>query len=132
VWRVAAAELDGYRRAYGLDDPEPAKHRFARVDRDGRSAAAATRLAAEAADGPRRPDSQAAASAPSRRRPRAAAASTAPWAVWNGWPLGAGRREQHMGQHPNPDPDKDEDDLDGGVGRALPPRHWPVGPCPDR
>jgi hypothetical protein len=55
---------DGYRRAYGLNDPGPAKHRLARVDRDGRSAAAATRLAAEAADGPRRPDSQAAASAP--------------------------------------------------------------------
>ena len=26
VWRVAAAELDGYRRAYGLEDPGPAKH----------------------------------------------------------------------------------------------------------
>ena len=28
VWRVAAAELDGYRRAYGLDHPPPAKHRW--------------------------------------------------------------------------------------------------------
>jgi conjugative relaxase-like TrwC/TraI family protein len=54
VWRLAAAELDGYRRAYGLDHPGPAKHRFDRVARDGRPAAAATRLAAEAADGTRR------------------------------------------------------------------------------
>jgi hypothetical protein len=54
VWRVAAAELDGYRRAYGLDDPGPAKHRWGRVARDGRPAAAATGLAAEAADRTRR------------------------------------------------------------------------------
>ena len=54
VWRVAAGELDGYRRAYGLDDPPPAKHRSGRVTRAGRPAAAATRLAAEAADGTRR------------------------------------------------------------------------------
>src|SRR4029453_10105656 len=26
VWRTAAAELDGYRRAYGLDHDRPAKH----------------------------------------------------------------------------------------------------------
>jgi hypothetical protein len=58
VWRVAAAELDGYRRAYGLDHPGSAKHRFGRVARDGRSAAAATRLAAEAADGTHRPPGQ--------------------------------------------------------------------------
>jgi len=38
VWRVAAAELDGYRRAYGLDDPGPAKHRWAREPREGGSA----------------------------------------------------------------------------------------------
>jgi hypothetical protein len=44
---VAAAELDGYRRTYGLDHPEPAKHRWGRVARDGRSAAG---RAAEAAD----------------------------------------------------------------------------------
>jgi AAA domain len=54
VWRLAAAELDGYRRAYGLDDPGPAKHRWGRVARDGRPAAAATRLAAEVAEGTRR------------------------------------------------------------------------------
>jgi hypothetical protein len=53
VWRVAAAELDGYRRAYGLDHAGSAKHRWGRVARDGRPAAAATRLAGEAADGTR-------------------------------------------------------------------------------
>jgi hypothetical protein len=53
LWRLAAAELDGYRRAYGLDHSGPAKHRWGRVARDGRPAAAATRLAAEAADGTR-------------------------------------------------------------------------------
>ena len=55
VWRVVAAELDGYRRAYGLDDPPPAKHRFGRVTWDGRPAATATRLANQTADGTHRP-----------------------------------------------------------------------------
>ena len=41
MWRVAAAELDGYRRAYGLDHPPPAKHVGARVARDGQVAAPA-------------------------------------------------------------------------------------------
>jgi hypothetical protein len=58
VWRVAAAELDGYRRAYGLDDPGPAKHRWGRVARDGWRAAPATRFAAEAADKTRWPPGQ--------------------------------------------------------------------------
>ena len=53
VWRAAAAELDGYRRAYGLDHPGPAKHRWGRVARDGRAAAPPTPLAGEAADGTR-------------------------------------------------------------------------------
>jgi hypothetical protein len=39
---VAAAELDGYRRAYGLDYPPPAKHRRGREAWDGRAAAPAT------------------------------------------------------------------------------------------
>jgi conjugative relaxase-like TrwC/TraI family protein len=39
VWRVAAAELDAYRRAYGLDHPGPAEHVGGRVARDGRAAA---------------------------------------------------------------------------------------------
>jgi hypothetical protein len=51
VWRVAAAELDGYRRAYGLDHLPPAKHRWGREPGDGRAAAPATRLAGEVADG---------------------------------------------------------------------------------
>jgi hypothetical protein len=42
VWRVAAAELDGYRRAYGLDHLSPAEHVGGRVARDGRAAAPAT------------------------------------------------------------------------------------------
>jgi hypothetical protein len=36
VWRVAAAELDGYRRAYGLDHDRPAEHAGGRVAREGR------------------------------------------------------------------------------------------------
>jgi hypothetical protein len=42
VWRVAAAELDGYRRAYGLDQLPPAEHGGGRVARDGRAAVPAT------------------------------------------------------------------------------------------
>jgi hypothetical protein len=58
VWRVAAAELDGYRRAYGLDHPPPAKHRWGRMARDRRPTVAATRLAAGAADATRRQPGQ--------------------------------------------------------------------------
>jgi conjugative relaxase-like TrwC/TraI family protein len=47
VWRVAAAEMDGYRRAYGLDHPGPAKHVAGRVTRTGGAAAAAIPPAAE-------------------------------------------------------------------------------------
>jgi hypothetical protein len=50
VWRLAAAELDGYRRAYGLDHPGRAKHRWGRVARDGQATAPVTPLAGEAAD----------------------------------------------------------------------------------
>jgi conjugative relaxase-like TrwC/TraI family protein len=42
VWRVAAAELDAYRRAYGLDHLPPAEHRGGRGARDGWAAAPAT------------------------------------------------------------------------------------------
>jgi conjugative relaxase-like TrwC/TraI family protein len=42
VWRAAAAELDAYRRAYGLDHPRPAEHVGGRVARGGRAAAPAT------------------------------------------------------------------------------------------
>jgi hypothetical protein len=51
VWRVAAAELDAYRRAYGLDHDRPAEHGGVRVARDGRAAAPATAPTAEQADG---------------------------------------------------------------------------------
>jgi hypothetical protein len=52
LWRVAAAELDGFRRAYGLDHPGPAKHRGSRLARDGWAAAPATPLAGQQADRP--------------------------------------------------------------------------------
>jgi conjugative relaxase-like TrwC/TraI family protein len=42
VWRTAAAELDGYRRAYGLDHERLAEHVVGRVARDGRATAPAT------------------------------------------------------------------------------------------
>jgi conjugative relaxase-like TrwC/TraI family protein len=42
VWCAAAAELDGYRRVYGLDHAGPAKHAGGRTARDGRAAAPAT------------------------------------------------------------------------------------------
>jgi conjugative relaxase-like TrwC/TraI family protein len=51
TWRVAAAELDGYRRAYGLDDPGPAKHVGGRLARDRRAGVAATPLTGERAYG---------------------------------------------------------------------------------
>jgi conjugative relaxase-like TrwC/TraI family protein len=50
AWRLAAAELDGYRRGYGLDDPGPAKHVGGRMARDGRAGVAATPLAGEQTD----------------------------------------------------------------------------------
>jgi hypothetical protein len=51
VWRVAAAELDGYRRAYGLEHSPPAKHGGERVAREGRAAALATAPTSGPADG---------------------------------------------------------------------------------
>jgi conjugative relaxase-like TrwC/TraI family protein len=54
VWRVAAAELDAYRRAYGLDHPTPAKHARGRMARDGRAAAPATAPTAARDGGPHR------------------------------------------------------------------------------
>jgi conjugative relaxase-like TrwC/TraI family protein len=51
VWRTAAAELDGYRRAYGLDHPPPAKHAWGRVAREGRAAAPAAAPTGGPADG---------------------------------------------------------------------------------
>jgi conjugative relaxase-like TrwC/TraI family protein len=51
VWRTAAAELDAYRRAYGLDHPPPAKHGGGRTARDGRTVAPATAPTGERAAG---------------------------------------------------------------------------------
>jgi hypothetical protein len=51
VWRTAAAELDGYRRAYGLDHDRPAEHGGGRVAREGRAVAPATAPTAGPADG---------------------------------------------------------------------------------
>jgi conjugative relaxase-like TrwC/TraI family protein len=51
VWRMAAAELDAYRRAYGLDHAPPAKHVGGRAAvRDGRAVAPA-RVPTAARDG---------------------------------------------------------------------------------
>jgi hypothetical protein len=51
VWRVAAAELDGFRRAYGLDHDRPAEHGGERTTRAGRAVAPATAPTAERAEG---------------------------------------------------------------------------------
>jgi hypothetical protein len=51
VWRTAAAELDGYRRAYGLHHDRPAEHPGGRVAREGRAAAPATAPTVEWAAG---------------------------------------------------------------------------------
>jgi conjugative relaxase-like TrwC/TraI family protein len=51
VWRVAAAELDGYRRAYGLDHDRPAKHAWGRTARAGRAGAPAAAPTVERAAG---------------------------------------------------------------------------------
>jgi conjugative relaxase-like TrwC/TraI family protein len=51
AWRTAAAELDSYRRAYGLDHPGPAKHRWGGASRDGRAGAPPTSANAEQGGG---------------------------------------------------------------------------------
>jgi hypothetical protein len=97
VWRVAAAELDGYRRAYGLDHPPPAKHVRGRVARDGRAAAPATPPTGGPADGQQesaerrwRPNGR---QPPASQRERAAAHRVGP-----GWLLGAEPRRDHPGR----------------------------------
>jgi AAA domain len=68
VWRVAAAELDDYRRAYGLDHAGPAKHRWGRMARDGRPGTPATSPIAAQADATRgQPGRRSRASGPDRR-----------------------------------------------------------------
>jgi ATP-dependent exoDNAse (exonuclease V) alpha subunit len=53
VWRLAAAELDGYRRAYGLDHDRPAKHVGGRTARDGQAAVPAAAPTTERTGGRR-------------------------------------------------------------------------------
>jgi AAA domain len=78
VWRTAAAELDGYRRAYGLHHPGPAKHVRGRVAWDGRAAAPATAPTGGPAGGQqgsaerRRSDGERARWRPADRQPLAA------------------------------------------------------------
>jgi conjugative relaxase-like TrwC/TraI family protein len=71
AWRLAAAELDGYRRAYGLDHPGPAKHVGGRVARDGRAAATATGPTGRRAGGARA-QRERRSSGEQARRPRGA------------------------------------------------------------
>jgi hypothetical protein len=68
AWRAAAAELDGYRRAYGLDHPAPAKHRLGRAPWDGRAGAPATSAAVEQAGGSGRPPGRRSRAAGADRR----------------------------------------------------------------
>jgi hypothetical protein len=102
VWRLAAAELDGYRRAYGLDDPGPAKHRLGRMARDGWAAAPATRQTVEQPDVTRRqPGRRSRAAGADRRgdrqqRPTVAAAQR--HRVEPGRLLGAEPRRQAPGR----------------------------------
>jgi conjugative relaxase-like TrwC/TraI family protein len=87
VWRVAAAELDGYRRAYGLDHPPSAKHRWRMVTRDGRAAAPA-RAPTVARDGEEQGSPEHRDSERARRPP---AATRAPMAAEGRHRVDAGR-----------------------------------------
>jgi conjugative relaxase-like TrwC/TraI family protein len=88
AWRLAAAELDGYRRAYGLDHPGPAKHVGGRVARDGRAAATATGPTGRRAGGARA-QRERRSSGEQARRPRGA--TRAPIAAEPGHQVDAGR-----------------------------------------
>jgi conjugative relaxase-like TrwC/TraI family protein len=78
VWRVAAAELDSYRRAYGLDHDRPAKHGGARMARDRRAAVPATAPnAAERAGGTRAQRERRSHREQARRSPGSARAAMA-------------------------------------------------------
>jgi conjugative relaxase-like TrwC/TraI family protein len=97
AWRAAAAELDGYRRAYGLDHDRPAKHARGRVARDGRAAAptaAATAIRDGAAE---RRDHGERARQP-LRTPRAPTAAEDRHRVDAGWLLGAEPRRDTPGR----------------------------------
>jgi hypothetical protein len=95
VWRVAAAELDAYRRAYGLDHDRPAKHVRLGGARDGRAAAPAT---APIADQARR------VSGPAGRDSRG---ERARWRAGRSgqWPQPGAHRERPLGEeHDRVDP----------------------------
>jgi hypothetical protein len=102
VWRVAAAELDGYRRAYGLDYPGPAEHVRGRTARDERAAAPATAPTAQRAErtGERRErrgrDQRAHRRGDLRRRPTIAADRGRP--SDRGWLLGTEPRRDEPGR----------------------------------
>jgi hypothetical protein len=75
---MAAAELDGYRRAYGLDHDRPAKHRRGRVARERPAAAPATTpTAAERAGGARQQRERRSHGEQARRPPQATRAPIA-------------------------------------------------------
>jgi hypothetical protein len=101
VWRVAAAELDGYRRAYGLDHDRPAKHAWGRVDRDGRAAGPAT-APTVARDGKDHQSPERRSRSDQARRPRAVhrdpAAAQGRHRVDAGRLLGAEPRRDHPGR----------------------------------
>jgi hypothetical protein len=101
VWRVAAAELDGYRRAYGLDHPGPAKHGGGRVAWDGRAVAPATTPTGGPADGQQGPAERRHHREEHRRRPddrQSAGARVAVHRADRGWLLGAEPRRDHPGR----------------------------------
>jgi hypothetical protein len=101
VWRVAAAELDGYRRAYGLEHPPPTKHGGGRVARDGRTAAPATAPTAERDGRPHRSTerrSRGERARQPRRTQRAPAAAQDRRRVDAGRLLGAEPRRDHPGR----------------------------------
>jgi hypothetical protein len=119
VWRIAAAELDGYRRAYGLEHDRPAKHALGRVAREGgrwrpphpppsgptrpagtgRTAVMAGALIAQATDRTGRPCRPTGgigptpagcwAPNPAARHPAGAATGRAPGPPWSSWPAGS-------------------------------------------
>jgi hypothetical protein len=102
LWRAVAAELDGYRRAYGLDDDRPAKHGRERTARDGRVAAPTTLPTEGPADSQRgsaerRRYREEGRRWPADRQPPIGARAAAHH-VGSGWLLGAEPRRDHPGR----------------------------------
>jgi hypothetical protein len=103
VWRLAAAELDGYRRAYGLDHEGPAKHRWGRMAQGERAAAPATRQPVKQADAthrqPGRRRRAAGADGRGDRQPRPTVVAAQRHRVDPGRLLDAEPRRQAPGRH---------------------------------